>query len=207
MSKEIPAYPLAWPAGWKRTPAAERDSGQFKGTPDATRREMLDEVDRIALGRQAATHTIKGNVVVSTNVKLRKDGAPWSGLPEPEDTGVAVYFERNGKPMCFACDKFDRVWKNMRAIQRTIEALRGIERWGSSQMMERAFTGFLALAERTEDSCWTVLGIPFGSSVQQINDRFRLLSQGHHPDKGGTHEGQAKLSQARQEALAVTKES
>lgn len=85
------------------------------------------------------------NVVVSTNKPVRRDGGIYVGAKEPTDPGVAVYFERDNNRVCFACDQYDRVWKNMRAIAKTIEAMRGIERWGSKEMLDRAFTGFAAL--------------------------------------------------------------
>ncbi|MBS8227135.1 J domain-containing protein [Vannielia litorea] len=129
------AYPLQWPAGRSRTPASQRVWGPFKGTPDAVQKHMRDEIARMG-GRQ---------VVVSTNKPVRRDGGVYANAREPDDPGVAVYFERNGDRVCFACDQYDRVWKNMRAIAKTIEAMRGIERWGSKEMLDRAFTGFAAL--------------------------------------------------------------
>lgn len=205
---EQSAYPLTWPEGWPRTPARERVWGHFKGTPDKVRREMLEEIDRIVLGKESSKLTVRHNVIVSTNVRLRRDGEPSAGLPEPADTGVAVYFRRRGKPMSFACDRYDRVWKNMRAIQLTIEALRGIDRWGSSQMMERAFTGFAALPPPTSapDNCWSVLELPFASPADLIQERYRLLAQVRHPDRGGSQEAMAALNKARDEAMAAIKE-
>jgi hypothetical protein len=47
--------------------------------------------------------------------------------------------------MCFACDRWDSVADNVQAIRKTIEALRGIERWGTGDMVQRAFAGFVAL--------------------------------------------------------------
>jgi len=207
MITEQSAYPLSWPISWPRTPSHQRERGSFEGTPDRVRRDMLAEIDRIALGREARTHTIRDYIIVSTNMPLRRDGEPMASRNEPVDPGVAVYFKRKGKQMCFACDKYDRVWKNMRSIHKTIEALRGIERWGSSQMMERAFTGFAALPPPTSEqsNCWTILELPFGSTVEQINDRYRHLSQVRHPDRGGSHDAMAALNKARQEALAAVK--
>lgn len=129
------AYPLQWPAGRRRTPAECRDWGRFKGTRNEVQSAMLDEIERMG-GR---------NIVVSTNVPVRRDGLPYASAKEPSDPGVAVYFERGKERVCFACDQYDRVWKNMRAIGKTIEAMRGIERWGSKEMLDRAFTGFAAL--------------------------------------------------------------
>jgi hypothetical protein len=85
------------------------------------------------------------HVVVSTNKRIRRDGGVYAGEKEPADPGVAVYFDREGDRVCFACDQYDRVWKNMRAITKTIEAMRGIERWGAKQMLDQAFQGFAAL--------------------------------------------------------------
>jgi hypothetical protein len=47
--------------------------------------------------------------------------------------------------MCFACDKWDQVHDNIYAVGNTIEALHGIERWGTDDTVEQAFTGFAAL--------------------------------------------------------------
>lgn len=129
------AFPLQWPDGRLRTPVHQREWGRFKGTPDAVQREMRDEIERMG-GRQ---------IVVSTNKPVRRDGGIYANAREPDDPGVAVYFQRGKDRVCFACDQYDRVWKNMRAIAKTIEAMRGIERWGSKEMLDRAFTGFAAL--------------------------------------------------------------
>lgn len=130
------AYPLQWPAGRKRS--ARRSEGPFDlsgKTPHAVQEQLRREI-RLMGGRQA---------VISTNMPLRQDGLPYANSRQPDDTGVAVYFERSKDRVCFACDQYDRVWKNMRAIAKTIEAMRGIERWGSKEMLDRAFTGFAAL--------------------------------------------------------------
>jgi hypothetical protein len=201
---EHSAYPLQWPAGWKRTPANLRERGQFDGTPDRVRRELLHSIDRIALGKRASTHTIRSFVVISTNMRLRVDGEPRAGDRPPEDPGVAVYFKRENQPLCFACDKYDAVWKNMRAIQRTIEALRGIERWGSSTLLERAFTGFAALPERTGPSCWEILKVPPEATEQDVMNAWRSLAQFCHPDKPtGSHEKMSALNDAKDIALST----
>lgn len=134
------AFPLQWPMGRTRTPPTHRIWGPFKGTPGAVRDNMLEEVKRMG-GR---------NVIVSTNIPVRRDGLPFANAREPDDPGVAVYFHRGKDRVCFACDQYDRVWKNMRAIAKTIEAMRGIERWGSKEMLDRAFTGFAALPPPSE---------------------------------------------------------
>lgn len=204
----IDAYPLQWPHGWPRTPAGSRERGSFEATADKVRKELLKEIDQIVLGTRARTHTLnQGQVVISTNCPLRRDGYPRADV-RPEDPGVAVYFTRKGKQMCFACDKFDAVWKNLRAIQRTIEALRGIERWGSSQMLDRAFTGFAALPPKSGKDCWEMLEIPQMyvpmATEEDVLTAYRLKAKEAHPDvDGGSEEAFVELSQAKDIALAT----
>jgi len=200
------AYPLSWPSGWKRTPGYSRIWGAFDGTLDQVRTALLKEIDLLALGNlESRTRTVRNSVVISTNMPLRRDGEVNASAREPVDPGVAVYFTRNKKPVCLACDKYDRVWKNMRAIQKTIEALRGIERWGSSQLLDRAFEGFTALPERTGPSCWDILGIPPGSNEEQIVTAWRSKAKEHHPDSGGSHDAMSALNAAKDIAIATAR--
>jgi hypothetical protein len=120
--------------------------------------------------------------ILSTNVALRQDGLPLANQRRPDDPGVAVYFQYKSKPMSFACDKYYDVWENMVAIRKTIEAIRGIERWGASEMMERAFTGFTAL---TDDGWWTVLGVDRSASHAAVEASYRIRRSQSHPDRGG----------------------
>ena len=56
-----------------------------------------------------------------------------------------------------ACDRFDNAAANMRSLGLAIEAMRQLERHGVGTMMERAFTGFVALPA-PESPC-DVLGL------------------------------------------------
>lgn len=191
------AYPLHWPAGWPRTKTPQRS--QFKVTQDRARQELQREIERLN-GRY---------MVISTSFPLRRDGNPFaSGKPDGGDTGVAVYFERKGKQMVFACDRWDRPQDNMRAIQKTIEAMRGIERWGASDMLERAFSAFEALpapGTPAKRSWREVLGFPPGSSPDRegIEIAYRSKAKKAHPDAGGSNDAMAELNAARQAAIAA----
>lgn len=141
--------------------------------------------------------------VLSSNVPLRQDGLPYANTKEPADPGVAVYFMWNGKQMTFACDRWDKVKDNVRAIGKTIEALRGIERWGASDMMERAFSAFEALP--SPDPWWKTLGLAGPTrSKQEIGEAYRKASSAAHPDRpGGSHDRQAAVNAAREEGLRL----
>lgn len=48
-----------------------------------------------------------------------------------------------------ACDTFDEVRLNMRAVQMALSYLRGLEACGVSALLERAFEGFIAITEKS----------------------------------------------------------
>lgn len=167
------AYPLQWPSDWPRT--RHRERSRFDTTFAKARDGLADELERMG-----ARH-----VVLSTNIELRLDGQPYANRAQPGDPGVAVYFEYKKQPRTFACDRWDRIEDNIQAIRKTIEALRGIERWGASDMMERAFTGFTALPDQTHGAWWAVLGVDRDASPALVESMYRQKRSKTHPDKGG----------------------
>lgn len=143
-------------------------------------------------------------VVVSSNLRLRQDGFPYSDQRQPEDVGIAVYFtDSAGRQKCFAVDIWDKAEHNLKAIIFTIEALRGIERWGGGDMVEAAFAGFTALppgpARPARWAWWDVFGMAASASTEQVLARRRELALELHPDKGGSHEAMAELNEAFEE--------
>jgi len=183
------AYPLAWPVGWRATLFPRRS--RFKGNFATVRDGLVREIKRLG----------GSYIVLSTNVPLKRDGYPYANYREPLKTGVAVYFLRKGKQMVFACDKWNRVQDNMRAIQQTISAIRGMERWGASEMMERTFHAFEALSAPVPRTCWDVLNIRSGSSRDDINRAYRVKAAHAHPDVGGSNTVMAELNNARDDAI------
>jgi len=168
----IEAYPLHWPEGWKR--AVSPRSSAFKSGFARARDGLIYEIQMLG----------GSNIILSTNIPLRGDGLPYASAKEPDDSGIAAYFKYKSKDMVFACDEYIKTWENMVAVRKTIEAIRGIERWNASDMMERAFTGFKALADPNKLLWREVLGIPQDENdINVIKYRYKQLCSTYHTDK------------------------
>lgn len=198
MNGAIPAYPLQWPTGWKRTAPELRTRARFGkasraragGGWDYGRQLTINEaVERVRAELQRM-RIASDDLVISSNLELRLDGLPRSAQREPADSGAAVYWrERQGDvPRCMAIDRYDRVADNLAAIAATLEAMRAIERHGGAAILERAFSGFTAIEDQSRP--WHVeLGVPAHASTDQVRTAYRRMRSVAHPDKdGGTAE-------------------
>lgn len=185
-------YPLHWPSGRPRTPIDRREQSRFQpGNRAQGVREVRDEIDRLG-GR---------NVIVSTNVRIRRDGLPYSSDRAPDDSGVAVYFDYRGGQKCFACDRWRSVEENLRAIFKTIEAIRGLDRWGSKDFVDAAFTGFTALpAPEHSRPWWDVLEVDRNAGVDEIKTAYRRRARRIH-ESGADEQKLSELNVARDRAL------
>lgn len=192
-------YPLTWPSGQPRTLYHQRHDAAFKVDFTRARDELLHSIELLG-GR---------GVVLSSNVAVRQDGLPYANMPEPQDPGVAVYFDRRigaeSRPFVIACDTYRKMRWNMRAIGATVEALRSIQRHGASSMLEQAFTGFAALPpKRTGPTWWETLGVSVDADTATIRRRYLELVHEHHPDRGGDASRMAAINIAFQESGVST---
>jgi len=184
----VEAFPLCWPVARARTPAHRRDHSRFQCTFARARDGVREEVRRLG-GK---------NLVISTDVPLRQDGLPYAARRTPDDPGAAVYFTYQGEQVCFACDRWLSIGDNLRAIEKTIEALRGIARWGTGDMLKAAFRGFAELpAPGAEQPWWEVAGVDQHASSAEIEDTFRRRLKEAHPDRGGNAEEFHRVMEAR----------
>ena len=191
----IEAYPLHWPPNWKRTknPDYSRFDTSFTTALDG----LMHELE--LLGAR--------NVIISTNIPLRRDGLPYAARRPPEDTGVAVYFKLNGGDQCIPCDKWHYIKDNLHAIELTVAALRGLERWGAKDMVNAAFRGFKALPESTGIRSWfEILELEPSATITEVKDAYKRLAHEYHPDKGGSTEAFAVLQKAYERGLEAAHE-
>lgn len=176
------AYPLAWPDGWPKHKGFREKwpSGGKPMTLHAALRECQEELRR--LGAK--------NVVLSSNVSL--------GAENPADPGVVAYCTYDGMQVAIPCDRWTTVAGNLRAITKTIEAMRGMERWGAKHMIRAMFSGFIALPapERWADVLFP-RGAPGPMTLDLAETAYKRHAREAHPDlPGGSHEKMARLNRA-----------
>lgn len=210
----IQRYPLQWPEGWKRTKYGFRRRGAFNRVEKTTapggytskqvkKLSIGDAISRVfdELERLGVEH-VQEDAVVSTNLRVNMSGIPRGDQGEPQDPGVAVYWERKSVRQCMAIDQYDRVADNLAAIAATLEAMRAIERHGGAEILNRAFTGFAALPERASSSWRAALGFKDNQVVtlQEAEASFRDLAKTLHSDQGGNDDSMRGLIEARNAA-------
>lgn len=196
------AFPLQWPEGWPRTRPEDRTYNQRlkRATFDAARQQLMEELRRLD-----AT-----NIVLSTNIPLRRDGMPYASLrPNGDDPGIAVYFMLRGRQMAMARDCYDSIAQNLRSLGMAIEHLRGLDRHGGAPMLERAFAGFAALpppasgsseSERPinwrEEFAPIPAGLAKAELLEIINLRYRTKAKQAYADAGGSDAAMIRLNTA-----------
>lgn len=210
MTAAIQAYPLNWPAGWRRTLANQRSDAKFrKGKGGRIEGSGYKSADRVSLSEGLkrvyaelrAFGIAESSIIVSSDLRLRADGQPFAAQATSHlDQGVAVYWRDGGQQRCMAIDRYNRIADNLAAIAATLDAMRAIERHGGATILNRAFQGFAALP--APEAWWQILKLSGpDATADQIRAAHRRLISEHHPDNGGSTECAAAINRARDQGL------
>ncbi|HEX5461865.1 MAG TPA: J domain-containing protein [Steroidobacteraceae bacterium] len=213
MSEPIQAYPLQWPPGWPRKQPHQRTEAKFRkgtgGWVGAEGAQRYQAAERVSLseGISRVRRELRAfgvpehNIVISSDLRLRIDGQPYSAQATSKlDPGIAVYWQEGKRRRCIAIDRYDRLADNLAAIAATLEAMRAIERHGGAEILDRAFTGFVALP--ASEQWFTILGVSAHATREQIEEAYRRLAMKHHPDRPGGDAGEMlRVNAARTEGL------
>lgn len=150
-------YPLQWPDGTFRRPAHRREPARFRVTLAEAIQDLLRELDLM--------HAT--NVVITSDLPTRSDGLPYSS-GRADDPGIAVWAVVDSRERVFTCDRWLTAAANVRAIGKTVEAIRGLGRWGGSDTITRALGGFAALPPGDSEGTWS--GKNPDQIIQDIQD-------------------------------------
>lgn len=185
-------FPLQWPDGWARTTV--RATSRFSTGMSSALKRLRHELKLLGTA----------NVVITSDLPTRASGMPYGDAADP---GIAVWFVMDGAERVFACDRWRHAGDNVHAVALSIAALRGLDRWGASDMVSRAFAGFAALPAPTPS--WIDV-LQMTREVGRTTDKDSLLRDARrqhrhlmrlaHPDVGGTHETAVRLNNALEEA-------
>ena len=214
-------FPLQWPEGWARTRPDAREKSKFgyRNTGQVSLWTAMNTL-QAELQRLGA-----GNIVITSDLPTRNDGLPYAD-GRATDPGIAVWFvvvnraAGRTEERVFACDKWRTPSENMQAIALSIEAMRGLARWGAGDVVSRAFAGFAALPPGSASGAPTappepvrrpwreVFSVPgvFADHMKPsellafVKHRYREQIAAAHPDKGGSPELAAELNVAMAEA-------
>ena len=170
-------YPLQWLPQQPRTKRPERARFGHHSISNAGVL-LVDELRK--LGAK--------NCIISTNLQTKISGGFYANQ-KVEDSGVVIYFDLNGEGKAMACDRWDKPEHNLWALNLSISAIRGLERWGGSEFLDGLFTGFKALP--TPGQCMN-MSIQYFSDVDNLEHlglKYKKLLKELHPDMGGNSEG------------------
>lgn len=189
------AYPLQWPEGWPRTePGKRKQDSAFPVNVGKAIDDLYDELAR--LGAK--------NIVLSSNLTLNTFHRPHPKQNKIDDPGIAVYFTLKDRPMVMARDAYADWRDNILSLGLAVEAFRALHRHGGAHMMERAFTGFMALPAPSAQRSWrevlNLVGEP-NPNREQVESHYRIRARKAHPDGGGSIEAMVELTAARDAAL------
>lgn len=209
MSGTIEAYPLQWPFGWPRRSSGDRVRGRFSkgerihtaGGSTYNRQRSVTVSDGVRRVREQLRMfgILDDDIVISSNIPLRLDGLPRNEAREPDDPGVAAYWQYpdgSGR-RCIAIDTYLTAADNLAAIAATLDAMRSIERHGGAEILDRAFTGFAALPAPDAARPWhVVLGVAAHEATDAVRMAYRRAASAAHPDKGGSDARMAEVNAA-----------
>jgi hypothetical protein len=190
-----------WPG--ERTP--ERRSAPFRATYPQTL-DLL-EYELRHLGARDVIIQVEG----LSRDDIRNDGWPrgqWKCLQNRP--GVIVSFESPKGAISMPCDKFQDWQDNLRAIAKSLEALRMVDRYGVTRGNEQ-YRGWAKLeapgaknGKMDRDAAFRFLAGLHKSppenlsrlSSDQLRDICRTARIENHPDRGGSHETFVNIGEA-----------
>jgi hypothetical protein len=171
----------------EKTPNYRQKRSAFRAGYHAT----LDDLDRELAAIKANEITIE----IDLDPKdIRNDGWPRSSA-RPASSAVIVSFHSKHGRCSMPCDRFDAWEDNLRAIAKTLHALRDADRYGVTKSGEQ-YRGWTQLPPPTAKESYPTdaecgLARLADLTVEQVrsNPRSAYLRAAklHHPDHGGTY--------------------
>ncbi|RBO73500.1 molecular chaperone DnaJ [Microbacterium sp. H6] len=192
---------IAWPESMKVGPIGEwptaltanRQPSKFSA-PLSDTLTLLDREIYQLVETRAQQESAELLIAVPPGA-FRADGRPYANA-KPEHPGVIFSIDAPFGHLSYPCDTYPQWQDNLRAIAKTLEALRMVERYGVSKRSEQ-YRGFLAIEATATpagfanlDEAWTFLCRLVESEGTVLNVAtarvvLRNAQRATHPDHGG----------------------
>ena len=180
-------YPLQWLPQQPRTKRPNR--ARFGNhSPSKAGDYLINELNR--LGAK--------NCIISSNLQQRARGDGFYANQRVDDAGVVVYFNLKGQSKAMACDKWDRVEHNLWSLYLSVQAIRGLERWGGSEFLDGLFTGFKALPDPANV---IINEIDYFKDVVDVHKHYKDLAKKLHPDVSGGNSQEFQIMKRQYEQI------
>ncbi|WP_206489300.1 molecular chaperone DnaJ [Rhodococcus sp. KRD162] len=180
-----------WPAPPNKTPGPSPFSAPWRSTL-----QLLDrELRAIGTGNRPATAILQ---IAMREQDFRLDGLPRANAV-PTHPGVILSIESSKGPLSFPCDRFTHWQDNLRAIALSLEALRKVDRFGTTPNAEQ-YTRFRAIGSAASPPSQSstkgarraleLIAFPETdgvdpSGIGSIDRLKRLAKANSHPDRNG----------------------
>lgn len=170
-----------WPNRRPLRSPDERERSRFDSSWSQTLNLLSYEVSRL----NASSVVVR---LALEDKDIRRDGWPRASA-RPEHPGVIIEWQSGKRWSRMAADKYDHWQDNARAVALSLEALRGVERWGAVEGEQ-----YEGLQLELEDAGSSQ------SSAQELLDSYgglREALKATHPDQGGDPEEFRRVQEAR----------
>lgn len=193
---------LDWPAGWDRTPAAERQTGRkFQASLGSTTKEIEGEMRRMDVDEWRASI---GNQHTKSNSLPRHNA-------NPDDPGFVLRWTDDGEQFAVACDAYDRLRDNVRTVYLWVHETR----MRSQRPVRTGDSEFAAARLPARDGATVahqrppheVLSVSPDAPDAAVRGAYRELLKERHPDQGGSTEAVKELKAAKEAMLNGEAES
>lgn len=196
---------------WTHGGEVPRKNSPFRVSPIRTQDDLRCELAAIGVGRAVIQADLEES-------DIRLDGVPRANARFRSGRVVLSFEHPKAGAMSMPCGAFADLWDNLRAITKTLEALRTVDRYGVTQRSEQ-YTGWKQLPPQgsaivasefatVEDAARFLLktaGIrPDDVSIRQtiesdeaLRTPYRFAAAVAHPDAGGSDALMAKVNAAR----------
>lgn len=183
----------AWPDGMTVAPIREwpgaltvrRQRSNFSASWSATLSLLTSELRHLGAKERELLVAIRPE-------DFRRDGKPRANAKQ-DHPGVILSFDAKVGHLSYAVDTFDRWQDNVRGIAKSLEALRMVDRYGTTKHGEQ-YRGFMAIeataapagfASTYEAQQWCKRIAGYEPDETWTRRIFREAQRAAHPDMGG----------------------